>query len=717
MTRSSFIAEATWPDTQGNHINAHGGGILYHEGMYYWFGEARPPRHERSVPCFGVSCYVSSDLYNWRSAGIVLPLVRNDPQHDLRPGCIIERPKVLFNSLTGRFVMWFHLELAGQGYRAARSGVAVSDSITGPFRFIESFRPDGEMARDMTLFQDDDGQAYLFAASEENQTIHMSLLSDDYTKPSGRFARFFERRYMEAPAVFKHEGRYYFIGSDCTGWKPNPMRSAVADSIWGPWTELGNPCVGPNANLSFGSQSTFVLPVPGKRGAFIYMGDQWRPENPIDGRHLWLPIQFSKDRPIVRFRDRWDLSFFDSPQLHALAQEHVAEQHWAPARSLEDRSSRSRDFSWFPGAKTGLLINWGLQSVSGEPPAPGEPLNEEYARRVERFAGEEIDVRSWIHHARAIRAAYVMLTAKHADGFCLWRSAWSEGGFTMARTKFAGDLLDRFTTAARDASLRVGLEYWPVDRRMRGAFDVEHNRRSALIMKAQGYGQVRELASLYGPLDLICFGNAWLDDPSHDSVAFWEPHELNRAIREWQPSAGIGGLPSADDFDVPSTESISDLVRTRPWQGRVPVHSAAQVICEISSVITRNGNALLVVEPDASGNIRPEQTAVLNEVGGWLAACGEAVFDTSPGPFAPAEGLFGSTARGNAIYLHMSRDASTPLRLPPISQSVVSAAVVGADAARVRFAQNGQGLEITVPEPLRRRPVVIVKLELNADLG
>ena len=69
-----------------------------------------------------------------------------------------------------------------------------------------------------------------------------SVLTDDYLKHSGKFARVFEKRRMEAQVVFKHAGKYWFVASGCTGWDPNPARSAVADSIWGPWKELGNPC-------------------------------------------------------------------------------------------------------------------------------------------------------------------------------------------------------------------------------------------------------------------------------------------------------------------------------------------------------------------------------------------------------------------------------------------------------------------------------------------
>ena len=161
------------------------------------------------------------------------------------------------------------------------------------------------MARDMNLFVDDDGIAYHIYSSEENSTLHISQLTDDYTSYSGKYARFFPGRFMEAPALFKQKGKYYLIMSSCTGWAPNAGRSAVASSIWGPWKELENPFRGENSEVSFYSQSTYVLPVPGHADRFIYMGDRWTPENAIDGRYIWLPIRFEGEQPVIEWQSEW----------------------------------------------------------------------------------------------------------------------------------------------------------------------------------------------------------------------------------------------------------------------------------------------------------------------------------------------------------------------------------------------------------------------------
>lgn len=132
-----IVSGKVWRDTDGNVINAHGGGILFHKGTYYWFGEHRPDTG--FVTEKGVNCYSSTNLCDWKYEGISLS-VSDKAGSDIEKGCIMERPKVIYNEKTGKFVMWLHLELKGQGYGPARAAVAVSDSPVGPYRFIRSSR-------------------------------------------------------------------------------------------------------------------------------------------------------------------------------------------------------------------------------------------------------------------------------------------------------------------------------------------------------------------------------------------------------------------------------------------------------------------------------------------------------------------------------------------------------------------------------------------------
>jgi len=320
----TFKPGEVWLDTTGKAIQAHGAGVLFHNGTYYLYGENKdvPTKPEglcgARVDVIGVSCYSSKDLYNWKYEGLALSPVPDDPKHDLHPSKVVERPKVVFNARTGKFVMWMHIDTLN--YEAARAGVAISDTPAGPFRYIESVKPEGADSRDQTLFQDDDGKAYRIYSSEANKTTYISLLSDDYLKHTGEFKKMFAGRNMEAAALCKRNGKYYFIGSGCSGWAPNAVRSAVADSIWGPWTELGNPCVGADSGKeTFGAQSTFILPVAGRGDAFIFMADRWNKKNLADSRYVWLPLIFENDKPVIRWFDTWDLSRFNGPPATGVA--------------------------------------------------------------------------------------------------------------------------------------------------------------------------------------------------------------------------------------------------------------------------------------------------------------------------------------------------------------------------------------------------------------
>ena len=310
-----IVPGAVWYDTDGNVINAHGGGMLYHEGTYYWYGEHKGDSTYRlpwvvTWECWradagGVACYSSTDLKNWKFEGLVLPSTPDEPDSDLHPSQVIERPKVIYNDKTGKFVMWMHIE--SPDYEKAHAGVAISDTPTGKFTYLGSFKPNGQDSRDQTVFKDDDGRAYHICSSEWNKTLYISLLNDDYTQVSGVYTRNFINLSREAPAVFKRKGKYYMITSGCTGWDPNESEYHTADSMLGEWTTIGNPCVGKDADLTFYSQITYVFPVVGKDDYFIAMFDRWNKTNLIDSRYVWLPIEFEGDKIKIEWRDRWKI--------------------------------------------------------------------------------------------------------------------------------------------------------------------------------------------------------------------------------------------------------------------------------------------------------------------------------------------------------------------------------------------------------------------------
>ena len=316
--QTNFHPGKVWNDTEGNPINAHGGGLLLYNGTYYWFGEIKKDATFRvtrvtswedyRVNAGGISCYSSGDLMNWKNEGVALSPNTTDTSNDLHTSKVIERPKVLCNKKTGKFVMWLHLD--NEDYSYARSGVAVSDKPAGPYRLIKSERPNGNDARDMTIFQDDDGRAYHFYSSEGNATMHITLLSDDYLQHTKTEKRILIKQSREAPAVIKYNNKYYLFSSACTGWAPNAASYAVAGTPLGDWKQCNNPCTGQDSAITWSSQSTYAIKVPGKKDAFIFLADRWNKTDLPDSRYVWLPMTIKNNKPQIHWADSWNFSTF-----------------------------------------------------------------------------------------------------------------------------------------------------------------------------------------------------------------------------------------------------------------------------------------------------------------------------------------------------------------------------------------------------------------------
>lgn len=270
-----------WPDDKGNHIQAHGGGIIKVDGTYYWFGEQR--RQGLDPTRRYVSCYSSKDLVHWKFRGDALDLA--DPEQ-LGPRWVLERPKVFHNRRTGKFVMYSHLD--DSRYKVARVAVLVSDKVTGPYRYVKSFRPLGQESRDIGQFIDDDGSAYLIFEDRPLKGFHIARLSEDYMDVEKDVAVI--KAPLEGGAVVHLDGLYYAIGSGLTGWNPNPNKYATAERLEGPWSEFKD--IAPPETRTYGSQSTMMLKVVGKKATtVIFMADIWKPKTQWDSRYLWMPLE------------------------------------------------------------------------------------------------------------------------------------------------------------------------------------------------------------------------------------------------------------------------------------------------------------------------------------------------------------------------------------------------------------------------------------------
>ena len=282
MTYTSIRPGQVWLDTEGKRIQAHGGSIIYVDDTYYWYGENKEKTTgENNIWHWGVKCYSSKDLYNWKDEGIIIPPDLEDEHSPLHPSAQMDRPHIIYNKDTKKYVCWLKI-----------------------------------MHKDET----------------QSETI---LTADHILGPYVR----------EAPAHFYRKGLHYIVTSGTTGYFPNPSEIACSKCYHGPFEVLGNPHVDDPSHTSFHSQICSVFKVPGKKDLYIALADRWLPQmmdskyedvaklfeamfNPdspkpdFDGEaqnlnhtaiadYVWLPFRFDGKMAYLDWKDEWRIEDYE----------------------------------------------------------------------------------------------------------------------------------------------------------------------------------------------------------------------------------------------------------------------------------------------------------------------------------------------------------------------------------------------------------------------
>ena len=334
----------TWLDDNGKKIEAHGGYIFEEDGVFYWYGENKDRTFGDSrMWTFGIRYYSSTDLYNWKYEGFLIePSVnKGDPMFYERR---IDRPHILKNVKTGRYVCWIKYN------DNATFAIFAADRFQGPYRLVKKdYRVLGKKCGDFDFAFDEENHPYLFV-----EVDHLSLLSirlsDDYCDVTGEPVYHYENIKppftREGVACFKNDGRYYLLTSGMTGYVPNPSEVAVADSIQGPYVSLGDPHVDEPGVSSYNSQISCIFRFNGK---LISLADRWVPDfvvnaevsdrlkraiasnydkkykatfkekiwmmrTPMMGRantsrsqYVMLPVEFEDGKPVIHWKEKWNL--------------------------------------------------------------------------------------------------------------------------------------------------------------------------------------------------------------------------------------------------------------------------------------------------------------------------------------------------------------------------------------------------------------------------
>lgn len=379
------------------------------------------------------------------------------------------------------------------------------------------------------------------------------------------------------------------------------------------------------------------------------------------------------------------------------AQDGITVEDAAPSAAIvETPAQRDARLAWWRDAKFGLFIHWGIYSVPagkyGERSTYGEWIFEnakipvaEYRAFARRFNPVNFDAAAWARVAKQAGMRYVVITAKHHEGFALYPSDVSDWDIAEA-TPYGKDLLGPLTDAVRAEGLRMGFYYSQAQDWMhpggakRGRKDGEgwdeaHKGSFDRYLADIAVPQVRELLTRYKP-DIL-----WWDTPYQMTPERAAPFVKLLALRPGiltnnRLGGGNGGDTRTPEGFVPVTGYTGDWETCmtigwhwgyNAWDNKLK--SGPELIRKLIDICSKGGNFLLNISPDASGKIPAGQLDRLAEVGRWLDVNGEAIYGTRAGPFAPLS-WGNATRKGNRLYLHVTTwPADGKLRVPLLSRA------------------------------------------------
>ena len=372
-----------------------------------------------------------------------------------------------------------------------------------------------------------------------------------------------------------------------------------------------------------------------------------------------------------------------------------------------NREAYNRRMEWYLDARFGMFIHWGLYSI----PARGEWLRseeeitkEDYMKYFEEFNPSDYNPKAWARAAKEAGMKYVVLTAKHHDGFCLYDSQYTD--FKSTNTKLGRDIVKDFVEAVREEGLKVGLYFTIIDwyhddyphygdkfHPMRKNPEFNNEGRNFDNYLTYMHNQIREICTNYGKIDLLWFDFSY-DDMRGEK---WKATELMSMVRSLQPDViidnrlecsgeGLGSLAACDptpyhgDFVTPEKmippNGIQDVQGNDiAWEACVTMNNnwgfcavdhffkpASMLIKKLVECVSKGGNMILNVGPDARGNIPEESMEILKGIGDWMKKNGSSIYGCGKTQM-PKPDYGRVTGKGNHLYFHLFENTIGPVPL------------------------------------------------------
>ena len=380
---------------------------------------------------------------------------------------------------------------------------------------------------------------------------------------------------------------------------------------------------------------------------------------------------------------------------------------------------------WGPVSLIGQEISWSRANSNTNCPNNGPTPVEVYDNLYKQFNPTNFNASDWVEIARAAGMKYMVLTAKHGDGFLLWPS--KADPYNIGATPFQRDICGELAAAAHSGGMELGWYYSPVDWRdpdCRSANNDRFNKKSQQ--------ELTELLSNYGRIQVL-----WFDCDGRPN-RLQDPINTYALVRKLQPGILLdnrlemgdhgewvnqGHLRPNEDFYTPEQrigafddqvpwETCMTLGTQWSWKPDDKIKTAAEVLSILARTVGGGGNLLLDVGPMPDGRIEPRQVDVLKQVGVWMSKYGQSIYGTRGGPWKPTKSV-ASTRMGDAIYMHVLRWNEDSVELPDISRRIKSSSLL--DGTAVDVVKRGGKLFITAPANERDALDTVVKLQLDGS--
>ncbi len=412
---------------------------------------------------------------------------------------------------------------------------------------------------------------------------------------------------------------------------------------------------------------------------------------------------------------------------------------------------------WFPEAKLGIFIHWGIYAVEGVAESwswyQGQLTREQYFAQTAGFTAKNWDPAAWADLFVRAGAGYAVMTAKHHDGVALFDTRLNDLS-VVKQTPAGRDLVAPFLQALRDKGLKTGLYFSHLDwahpdyASVRNPLDPpDTDFRPGLSHPPAGVpddpaawerflafrdGQLQELCTQYGSLDLLWFDGEWERTPTQ-----WRMKELRDQLQAWQPDCIFNArLTGYGDYETPEQdlpvvpphgdwEYCVTMNNSWGYQGRDTNYKPLREIVRLFvETVSMGGNLLLDIGPMEDGTIPPEQVAILEGLGAWNARHGAAIFGCRGGlPAGHWHGPMTVSPDRRTLYLFFAHRAAGPLVVNGLQSAVSRARVLGSGQDVEAWRTGGAGfggsarpLFLQLPAGCEDELMTVIALDLENEL-